>query len=47
MGTIDMARKRPNVFRMNMLGTRVVPVDSGGKTLKDAVNEAYRDWSKL
>lgn len=46
MGTIDMARQRPNVFRMNMLGTRVVPVDSGGKTLKDAVNEAYRDWSK-
>ncbi len=46
MGTIDMARQRPNVFRMNMLGTSVVPVDSGGKTLKDAVNEAYRDWSR-
>lgn len=46
MGTIDMARQRPNVFRMNLLGTNVVPVDSGGKTLKDAVNEAYRDWSK-
>lgn len=45
MGTIDMARQRPNVFRMNLLGTSVVPVDSGGKTLKDAVNEAYRDWS--
>jgi tryptophan synthase beta chain len=45
MGTVDMARQRPNVFRMNMLGTRVVPVDSGGKTLKDAVNEAMRDWT--
>jgi len=46
MGTVDMQRQRPNVFRMNLLGTRVVPVDSGGKTLKDAVNEAMRDWSK-
>lgn len=46
MGTIDMERQRPNVFRMNLLGTRVIPVDSGGKTLKDAVNEAMRDWSK-
>ncbi|HLV30587.1 MAG TPA: tryptophan synthase subunit beta [Chitinispirillaceae bacterium] len=46
MGTVDMKRQRPNVFRMNLLGTRVVPVDSGGKTLKDAVNEAMRDWSK-
>jgi tryptophan synthase beta chain len=46
MGTVDMARQRPNVFRMNMLGTRVVPVESGGKTLKDAVNEAMRDWTK-
>jgi len=45
MGTIDMARQRPNVFRMNLLGTRVIPVDSGGKTLKDAVNEALRDWT--
>jgi len=45
MGTVDMARQRPNVFRMNLLGTRVVPVDSGGKTLKDAVNEALRDWT--
>ena len=45
MGTVDMARQRPNVFRMNLLGTRVIPVDSGGKTLKDAVNEAMRDWS--
>lgn len=46
MGTTDMQRQRPNVFRMNLLGTRVIPVDSGGKTLKDAVNEAMRDWSK-
>lgn len=46
MGTVDMARQRPNVFRMNLLGTRVVPVDDGGKTLKDAVNEAFRDWTK-
>jgi tryptophan synthase beta chain len=46
MGTVDMARQRPNVFRMNLLGTRVIPVDSGSKTLKDAVNEALRDWSK-
>ena len=45
MGTIDMARQRPNVFRMNLLGARVFPVDSGGKTLKDAVNEALRDWT--
>ncbi|MBD3347388.1 MAG: tryptophan synthase subunit beta [Chitinivibrionales bacterium] len=45
MGTIDMARQRPNVFRMNLLGTTVVPVESGGKTLKDAVNETMRDWS--
>ncbi len=45
MGTVDMARQRPNVFRMNLLGTRVIPVDSGGKTLKDAVNEALRDWT--
>ena len=46
MGTVDMARQRPNVFRMNLLGTRVIPVESGGKTLKDAVNEAMRDWTK-
>jgi len=46
MGTVDMERQRPNVFRMNLLGTRVIPVDSGGKTLKDAVNEALRDWTK-
>jgi tryptophan synthase beta chain len=46
MGTIDMERQKPNVFRMNLLGARVVPVDSGGKTLKDAVNEAMRDWTR-
>jgi tryptophan synthase beta chain len=46
MGTVDIARQRPNVFRMNLLGANVVPVDSGGKTLKDAVNEAMRDWTK-
>jgi tryptophan synthase beta chain len=46
MGTVDMARQRPNVFRMNLLGAQVIPVDSGGKTLKDAVNEAMRDWTK-
>jgi tryptophan synthase beta chain len=46
MGTVDMARQRPNVFRMNLLGARVIPVDTGGKTLKDAVNDAMRDWTK-
>lgn len=46
MGTVDIARQRTNVFRMNLLGAKVVPVDSGGKTLKDAVNEAMRDWTK-
>ena len=46
MGTVDMERQKPNVFRMNLLGTRVVPVESGSRTLKDAVNEAMRDWSK-
>jgi len=45
MGRVDMERQRPNVFRMNLLGSRVIPVDSGGRTLKDAVNEAMRDWT--
>jgi tryptophan synthase beta chain len=45
MGTVDMARQRPNVFRMNLLGAKVIPVESGSKTLKDAVNEAMRDWT--
>ncbi|RME82474.1 MAG: tryptophan synthase subunit beta [Caldilineae bacterium] len=44
MGTVDMARQRPNVFRMQLLGTEVRGVDSGSKTLKDAINEAIRDW---
>jgi len=44
MGETDMARQRPNVERMEMLGARVVPVKSGNRTLKDATNEALRDW---
>lgn len=44
MGTVDMARQQPNVFRMQLLGTEVRGVESGSKTLKDAINEAIRDW---
>jgi tryptophan synthase beta chain len=44
MGSVDVARQALNVFRMKLLGARVVPVESGSKTLKDAVNEALRDW---
>ena len=44
MGAKDMERQRLNVFRMRLLGTRVVPVSSGSKTLKDSINEALRDW---
>jgi len=44
MGSIDMERQAPNVLRMRLLGAEVVPVDSGSKTLKDAINEAMRDW---
>ncbi len=44
MGTVDMARQEPNVFRMRLLGTDVRGVESGSKTLKDAINEAIRDW---
>jgi tryptophan synthase beta chain len=44
MGTLDMERQRPNVFRMRLLGAEVRAVDSGSRTLKDAVNEAIRDW---
>jgi len=44
MGTVDMARQEPNVFRMRLLGAEVRGVDSGTRTLKDAVNEAIRDW---
>lgn len=44
MGSNDVKRQSPNVYRMNLLGARVVPVESGSKTLKDALNEAMRDW---
>ncbi|MBF0175498.1 MAG: tryptophan synthase subunit beta [Magnetococcales bacterium] len=44
MGAEDVERQRPNVFWMEQLGARVVPVTSGSKTLKDAINEALRDW---
>ncbi len=44
MGRVDMARQKPNVFRMQLLGADVRPVDSGTRTLKDAINEAIRDW---
>jgi tryptophan synthase beta chain len=44
MGTEDVARQAQNVYRMKLLGATVVPVDSGSKTLKDALNEAMRDW---
>jgi len=44
MGVVDVERQRPNVFRMNLLGTEVRPVASGAGTLKDAMNEALRDW---
>jgi tryptophan synthase beta chain len=44
MGTVDIARQQPNVFRMKLLGAEVRPVESGSRTLKDAINEAIRDW---
>src|SRR6266496_260133 len=44
MGTVDIARQEPNVFRMKLLGAEVRPVESGTRTLKDAINEAMRDW---
>jgi tryptophan synthase beta chain len=44
MGTEDMRRQAPNVFRMKLLGAQVCPVDAGSATLKDAINEAIRDW---
>jgi tryptophan synthase beta chain len=44
MGAVDVARQAPNVFRMNLLGAEVRPVTSGSATLKDAMNEALRDW---
>jgi tryptophan synthase beta chain len=44
MGAVDVERQKPNVFRMNLLGAEVRPVSSGAATLKDAMNEAMRDW---
>ncbi len=44
MGMVDIARQQPNVFRMKLLGAEVRPVSSGSQTLKDAINEAIRDW---
>lgn len=44
MGAVDVERQQPNVFRMKLLGAEVVPVTSGSSTLKDAMNEALRDW---
>jgi tryptophan synthase beta chain len=45
MGADDVARQQLNVFRMELMGARVIPVTGGGRTLKDAVNEALRDWT--
>jgi tryptophan synthase beta chain len=45
MGAEDVERQQLNVFRMELMGARVVPVEGGGRTLKDAINEALRDWS--
>ncbi len=44
MGSEDVERQKPNVFRMKLLGAEVIPVHSGSRTLKDAINEALRDW---
>jgi len=44
MGEVDIARQQPNVFRMQLAGTEVRPVSTGSRTLKDAINEAIRDW---
>ena len=44
MGTVDIQRQQPNVFRMKLLGAQVIPVESGSRTLKDAINEAMPDW---
>lgn len=44
MGSEDVKRQAPNVYRMHLLGAKLVPVESGSKTLKDALNEALRDW---
>ena len=45
MGTVDIERQKPNVLRMRLAGAKVVPVSSGSKTLKDAINECLRDWT--
>ena len=45
MGAQDVERQQLNVFRMQLMGAKVIPVESGGRTLKDAINEALRDWS--
>ena len=45
MGAEDVERQQLNVFRMQLMGATVIPVESGGRTLKDAINEALRDWS--
>ncbi|HVC29026.1 MAG TPA: tryptophan synthase subunit beta [Gammaproteobacteria bacterium] len=45
MGVRDCERQRPNVFRMELLGAKIVPVENGSGTLKDAINEAMRDWA--
>ena len=45
MGTVDMERQKPNVFRMRLHGAKVTPVSSGSRTLKDAVNECLREWT--
>jgi len=45
MGAKDIERQRPNVFRMELMGTKVIPVTKGSSTLKDAINEALRDWA--
>ena len=44
MGSLDIKRQAPNVFKMKLLGAEIVPVNSGTSTLKDAMNEALRDW---
>ena len=44
IGSVDIRRQQPNVFRMKLLGAEVIPVESGSRTLKDAINEAMRDW---
>ncbi len=45
MGKVDIQRQKPNLFRMKLLGANVIPVESGSQTLKDAINEALRDWT--